>query len=68
MRDMDIISKPVDQIKHGLRHCSEDGCKGCPYAADCDSTDGFSTLAGDALTYIRRLEHQLAESGKKEYK
>lgn len=62
MREIDLISKPVDEIKRGLRHCAEDGCRGCPYTADCDATDGFSTLAGDALNYIRQLEADLMQS------
>lgn len=46
----------ADEIKKGLLHCSEDGCKGCNYAEDCDMTDGFSVLASDALRYIRDME------------
>lgn len=48
--------KSPDEIKKGLRHCSEDGCKGCPYKEDCDMADGFSVLAYDALAYIKQLE------------
>lgn len=48
-----------DRIKHGLRHCSEDGCKGCEYEEDCNMTDGFSVLAYDALEYIGYLEAEI---------
>lgn len=44
------------EIKQGLQHCAEDGCKGCNYEHDCYMADGFSVLAGDALDYIRQLE------------
>lgn len=50
--------KSPDEIKKGLRHCSEDGCKGCPYKEDCDMADGFSVLAYDALAYIQQLEQR----------
>lgn len=48
-----------DEIKKGLQHCSEDGCKGCNYEEDCYMADGFSVLALDALDYIQRLEAEL---------
>lgn len=48
--------KTPDEIKTGLEHCSEDGCKDCPYEQDCTMTDGFSELARDARLYIRDLE------------
>ena len=48
--------KKPDEIKKGLRHCSEDGCKRCPYEDDCHISDGGSELAADALEYIRQLE------------
>lgn len=48
--------KTPDEIKRGLQHCSEDGCKGCDYEEDCYMADGFSVLAWDALAYIKRLE------------
>ena len=50
--------KTPDEIKNGLNHCSEDGCKQCPYKYDCDMADGFSVLAGDALDYIQQLERE----------
>lgn len=50
--------KTPDEIKKGLRHCSEDGCKGCNYKSDCDMADGFSVLAYDALAYIQQLEER----------
>ena len=46
----------IDKIKKGLEHCSEDGCKRCPYEEDCNMADGFSVLAYDALAYIQQLE------------
>lgn len=48
--------KTPEEIKKGLQHCSEDGCKGCNYEDDCDMADGFSVLASDALVYIQQLE------------
>ena len=56
-----INGRTPDEIKKGLNHCSEDGCKQCPYKYDCDMADGFSVLAGDALAYIHRLEHHISE-------
>ena len=53
-----INGRTPDEIKKGLNHCSEDGCKQCPYKYDCDMADGFSVLAGDALAYIRQLERE----------
>lgn len=47
-----------DRIKKGLVCCSEDGCKGCPYENDCDTADGFSVIAFDALAYIQQLERE----------
>lgn len=41
-----------DKVISGLEHCSEDGCKGCPYEQDCKMCDGFSLLAKDALELI----------------
>ena len=41
-----------DKVISGLEHCSEDGCKGCPYEQDCKMSDGFSLLAKDALELI----------------
>ena len=48
--------KTPEEIKEGLEHCSEDGCKGCNYEEDCNMADGFSVLAFDALAYIQQLE------------
>lgn len=48
--------KTPEEIKQGLEHCSEDGCKGCTYEEDCNMADGFSVLAYDALAYIRLME------------
>lgn len=48
----------IDKIKKGLEHCSEDGCKRCPYEEDCNMADGFSVLAYDALAYIQQLERE----------
>lgn len=53
--------KTPDEIKKGLRHCSEDGCKGCNYKSDCDMADGFSVLAFDALAYIQQLEDHIRD-------
>lgn len=47
-----------EEIKKGLEHCSEDGCKGCNYEDDCNMADGFSVLAYDALAYIKQLEEE----------
>lgn len=61
MREEDLLPRPADTIKDGLRHCSEDGCRRCPYEADCNMADGFSVLAWDALALIRKLERQIAD-------
>lgn len=60
--------KTPEIIKDGLNHCSEDGCKGCPYVEDCNMADGFSELAKDALTYIRMLETELMLRCKTNYR
>lgn len=52
--------KTSEDIKNGLEHCAEDGCKRCPYEDDCYMTDGFSVLAWDALAYITQLESIIA--------
>lgn len=57
--------KTPDVIKSGLNHCSEDGCKQCPYKDDCDMADGFSVLAGDANAYIQQLENHISELSEK---
>ena len=53
--------KTPDEIKNGLNHCSEDGCKQCPYNYDCNMADGFSALAYDANAYIHLLENHINE-------
>ena len=53
-----INGRTPDEIKKGLNHCFEDGCKQCPYKYDCDMADGFSVLAGDAFAYIHQLERE----------
>ena len=42
-----------ERVIKGLEHCSEDGCKECPYEQDCTMADGFSELASDALTLLK---------------
>lgn len=51
--------KTPREIKRGLRHCSEDGCKECNYEEDCYMADGFSVLAFDALSCIQQLENKV---------
>ena len=58
MMNNTINGRTPDEIKNGLNHCSEDGCKQCPYKYDCDMADGFSVLAGDAIAYIHQLERE----------
>lgn len=53
--------KTPEEIKQGLKHCAEDGCKGCNYEYECNMADGFSTLAYDALAYIQQLEATLPQ-------
>lgn len=55
------MTRKPEEIKKGLRHCSEDGCKGCNYKEDCDMADGFSVLAFDAFALIQQLEAQVAK-------
>jgi len=55
-----INGKTHDEIKKGLRHCSEDGCKGCPYEDDCHLSDGGSELARDVLILIQREAREKA--------
>jgi len=50
-----------DKVISGLEHCSEDGCKGCPYEQDCKMCDGFSLLAKDALELIN-YQHEHIEA------
>ena len=42
-----------EKVIKGLEHCSEDGCKDCPYESDCTMCDGFSILAKDALALLK---------------
>lgn len=56
---MVIMGKTSEEIKNGLEHCCEAGCKHCPYEDDCHLSDGGSELAADALAYIRQLEAQV---------
>ena len=43
----------MEKVIKGLEHCSEDGCKGCPYEQNCKMCDGFSDLAKDALELLK---------------
>ena len=45
-----------EKVIKGLEHCSEDGCKDCPYESDCTMCDGFSLLAKDALALLKERE------------
>ena len=56
--------KKPDEIKKGLDHCGEYGCKDCPYVQDCIMTDGFSELAKDTLCYIQQLEADNAQQAR----
>jgi hypothetical protein len=47
----------MEKVIKGLEHCSEDGCKGCPYEQDCKMCDGFSDLAKDALELLKEWEN-----------
>lgn len=48
-----------EKVISGLTHCSEDGCKGCPYEDDCKTIDRFSLLARDALELLQEQEPRL---------
>lgn len=51
--------KTPEDIKNGLKHCSEIGCMGCPYHdEDCSPHNPFQKCADDALTYIQQLEER----------
>lgn len=50
------LSIDREKVIKGLEHCSEDGCKDCPYETDCTMCDGFSLLAKDALTLLKEQE------------
>lgn len=45
-----------EKVIKGLEHCSEDGCKDCPYETDCIMADGFSELAKDVLELLKIQE------------
>jgi hypothetical protein len=44
-----------ERVIKGLEHCSEDGCKDCPYETDCNYI-GFTDLAKDALELLKEQE------------
>lgn len=46
----------MDKVIKGLEHCSEDGCKDCPYETDCTTTIGFTDLAKDVLELLKEQE------------
>ena len=48
-----------EKVVLGLEHCSEDGCKSCPYEPDCKMCDGFSILAKDALELINYQDQHI---------
>lgn len=50
-----------EKVLSGLEHCSEDGCKGCPYEPDCKMCDGFSLLAKDAQELLKGKESEWLE-------
>lgn len=52
--------KTPEEIKRGMEHCAEIGCKGCPYEEDCKLFDRFSIPAEDAYFYIQQLEQDNA--------
>lgn len=45
-----------ERVIKGLEHCSEGGCKECPYEQDCTMADGFSELASDALELLKQQQ------------
>lgn len=56
--------KTHEEIKKALEHCGADKpCGECPYRKEVDSCIGM--IARDALSYIRQLENQIADLGKK---
>ena len=56
--------KTPEEIKKALECCAADEpCGGCPYRPEVDSCIGM--IARDALSYIRQLENQVADLGKK---
>lgn len=58
--------KTPEEIKKALECCGADkpcrACRECPYRPEIDSC---SRMARDALSYIRQLENQIADLGKK---
>lgn len=55
------MEKTPEEIKRGMEHCAEIGCKDCPYEEDCKMFDGFSIPAEDAYFYIQQLEQDNAQ-------
>lgn len=53
--------KTPEEIKRGMEHCAEIGCKDCPYEEDCKMFDGFTIPAEDAYLYIQQLEQDNAQ-------
>lgn len=47
----------MEKVIKGLEHCSEDGCKDCPYDPDCTMCDGFTLLAKDTLELLKEYEN-----------
>lgn len=60
--------KTPDEIKKALEICSNGGlgdCDECPYGDSDDCWGCRSDLYEAALAYIKQLEYQLANAGKK---
>ena len=58
------MMKTHEEIKKALECCAADEpCGECPYRLEVDSCIGM--IARDALSYIRQLENQVADLGKK---
>lgn len=58
------MMKTHEEIKKALECCAADEpCGECPYHPEVDSCIGM--IARDALSYIRKLENQVADLGKK---
>lgn len=56
--------KTPEEIKKALECCAADElCEECPYHPEVNSCIGM--IARDALSYIRQLENQVADLGKK---
>lgn len=57
--------KTPEEIRKGLECCGADKPCGecCPYHPEVNSCIGM--IARDALSYIRQLENQIADIGKK---